>query len=177
LGYSSSHSGGGMDTTGGGMDLPQGFVDEPAHYKVFGRARNPQQQQLHHHKKTNHQTSWILPFGILMVIVLIAGYSLMAYHEQALMDHLKQDVKLEEEALSREFEEKYANLQDENQRLQSQIKEAIELKRQNEELVEESNHNRSLRQNYQKQIRQLTEYKQKIQENIQLMSKAILLEK
>jgi len=51
------------------------------------------------------------------------------------------------------------------------------LKRQNEELLEDSIHARRLRENFEKQIDQLTTYKKKMQENIQLMSRTALLEK
>ena len=164
----------------GGVDFPQAFPDDDIDPSKPGlkRAREAKRKMKNETKRDNQSAGgWIIPFLFLFGIVLVGSYYLVSYHEEQLVKHLKQDVMKHQKELSREFEVKYADLQEENEHLKKQIAEVDNLKRENEELLEDSTHARSLRQNYEKQIEQLTNYKMTMQQNIQLMSKTALLEK
>jgi septal ring factor EnvC (AmiA/AmiB activator) len=156
-----------------GADLPQAFADEVAHPKAgIRRARAEQRSQ---QKNTN--TSWILPFGIMMVLVLMASYFLVSQHEESLVKHLNRDKLLREQEMSHEFNIKYSELQEENSKLKGEIQQLLELQQQNEKLEEERRLGQTEQQVREKKIDHLTAYKKKMQENIQLMSKTALLEK
>jgi hypothetical protein len=161
-----------VDAVNGLADLPQGFADEPAH--VVGRRRR---QNLQSSGAPSGSAGWVIPFGLLMVGVVVGGYLLTSHHEQAVLDQMRTDLRRKEEAIEKDFEGKYATLQKENRELQSQIEEAHQLKLENDQLREEGGHARRLRENLELRIDRLTKYKKKMQENIQLMSKTALLEK
>jgi hypothetical protein len=165
-----------VDAVSGLADLPQAFADEPAH--VIGKRRRQNlQSSAGASSSRSNSIAWVLPFGLLMIGVLVGAYILTSYHEQAVLDQMRKDVKDEEETLMKDFEEKNGMLQQENKVLQSQIEEAQKLKIEIELLREEGGHARKLRQNLEHQIDYLKKYKTQMQENIQLMSKTALLEK
>jgi hypothetical protein len=156
-----------------GADLPQAFADEVTHPKAgIRRARAEQRSQ---QRSTN--TSWILPFGIMMVLVLMASYFLVSQHEENLVKHLNRDKLLREQEMSHEFNIKYSELQEENSKLKGEIQQLLELQQQNENLVEERRIGQTEQQVLEKKVDHLTAYKKKMHENIQLMSKTALLEK
>lgn len=157
----------------GGADIPQAFPDEsPSKVKVekyHRRKRNGKEQQ---------GNGWIITFVLLTTFVLVASYFLVSHHEKLQLEHLRRDIIHDEmEPLSREWEEKYSQLEDENLRLKKEAQEYTRLREENENLMERSSHANKLRGNQNIQIEQLSKYKKKIQENLQLMSKTALLEK
>lgn len=152
----------------GGADLPQAFAEEPSHPKAGIRRARAEQRS-----RGNTNNSWMLPFGILMVLVLVASYFLVSQHEDNLVQHLKRDEQIHEQEMSREFDVKYSELKEENIKLKRQIQQYEEMKQKNEHLINEG----SSMQDAEKNIEHLTAYKKKMQENIQLMSKTALLEK
>ena len=102
------------DETGGGLvDFPQAFPDEaPRKVKVEGRQRKRKMRD----SSGEGGNNWIASFGLLMAIVLVASYFLVSHHEQVQLDHLRQDIIHEQvEPLSRDWEEKYSALEEENQ--------------------------------------------------------------
>jgi hypothetical protein len=163
----------------GGVDFPQAFPDDDIDPSKPGlkRARDLKRKMKNDTKRDNNPGGWIVPFLVLFGIVMVGSYYLVSYHEERLVKHLKQDEVTHEKELSREFEIKYADLQEENERLKKQIADVDNLKRENEELLEDSIHARSLRENLEIQIERLSNYKKTMRQNIQLMSKTALLEK
>ena len=107
--------------------------------------------------------------------VLVAGFIIMSKHEETQLDHLRKDMFTEKiEPLSREWEEKYATLEEENEKLHKELTSKDDLEKQ-----VEKERNESLEQSEKlgKKIDQLTWSRQKLRDNIQLMSKTALLEK
>lgn len=154
----------------GGVDLPQAFADETAHPKAgIRRARAEQKRRA----GNSNNTSWILPFGILMLVVLVSSYFLVSQHEDNLVKHLKSDERIHEQEMSREFDVIYAELKQENVKLKQQLKHHQELQTENEKAAKDD----PQRIDLEKQVEQLTAYKKKMQENIQFMSKTALLKK
>jgi septal ring factor EnvC (AmiA/AmiB activator) len=156
-----------------GADLPQAFADERAHPKAGIRRALAEQRS--HDQRTN--TSWILPFGILMFLVLIASYFLVSQHEENIVQHLKRDELVHEQEMSQEFNVKYSELQEENAKLKQKMLHYQELQQQNEKFVGERMAFQAEQQKLEKKLDQLTAYKKKMHENIQLLSKTALLEK
>jgi uncharacterized protein YlxW (UPF0749 family) len=156
-----------------GADLPQAFADERPHPKAGIRRARAEQRS--HSSNTN--TAWTLPFGILMVVVVIASYFLVSQHEENLIQHLKRDEQVHAQERSREFDGKYSELQEENSKLKAEIQHYHELRQQNEKLLDERMHFQEEHQDLEKKLDSLKAYKKKMQENIQLMSKTALLEK
>ncbi|KAG7351920.1 cyclophilin type peptidyl-prolyl cis-trans isomerase [Nitzschia inconspicua] len=161
--YSIQESDDGVEVTGG-ADLPQAFADEPSHPKAGIRRARAEQRS----RANSINTSWMLPFGVLMVLVLIASYVLVSKHEDNLVKHLQRDEKIHQQEISREFDVRFSELQAENDKLRQQLHHHQDLQNQ----LDESREN-----DLKKQIEQLTAYKKKMQQNIQLMSKTALLEK
>jgi hypothetical protein len=166
----------GVDVTTVGVDLPQAFADEPAHPKA-GIRRARAEQRSRNTNNTTNTSSWILPFGILMVLVLIGSYLLVSQHETNLVQHLKRNEQVHEHEMSQKFDVMYSDLQKENSKLKGEIQRYQELLQQNEKLIDEKKHFQSKQQNLEKQVDYLTVYKKKMHDNIQLMSKTALLEK
>jgi len=148
----------------------------------------------------------MIPFGLLMVFVLVAGYFLLPQYERKILDKhsIEQDRILREQEidLSIQFDSKIAELKKENAELHKRIVNEKELKILNQQLIDEKKrlefqikdgkglhkdggiHAKQLEQRYEKEIEKLnqsnghlTTYRKKMQENIQLMSKTDLLER
>jgi hypothetical protein len=163
------------------MDLPQAFPDDtPAKLKVEQRSR------LSKSRRTPHDSSsaaaggngWMVGFGVLTLLVVVAGYYLVAHHEQVQLAHMREEIVHSQiEPLSREWEERYSNLEEERDRLTSDAQQYISIKDDNERLVAEHAQFTKLRTNMDNQLEYLTKYKTNIQQSIQQMSKTALLEK
>jgi cytochrome c-type biogenesis protein CcmH/NrfG len=157
----------------GGVDLPQAFPDEsPSKVKAEKRLRKRKA------KESPEGNGWIISFVLLMTIVLVASYFLVSHHEKVQLEHLRQDIIHDQvEPLSREWEEKYTQLEEENVRLKKAAQAFSLLGNENVKLLEEKGHANKLRENQDVQIERLTKYKKQMQESIQLMSKTASLEK
>eukprot|EP00980_Cylindrotheca_fusiformis_P005221 scaffold1119_cov120-Cylindrotheca_fusiformis.AAC.1 len=94
------------------------------------------------------------------------------------MEHLRQNIIHDKvEPLSRDWEEKYAKLEEENEELKKlsvDKAEFSETKRLLEQRFEEA---KKIREQQQDDIKHLVQYKEKMKSNIQFMSKMALLEK
>ena len=159
----------------GGVDFPQAFPDEaPRKVKVEGRQRKRKLRG----GDSEGGGNWIASFGLLMAIVLVASYFLVSHHEQRQLEHLRQDIIHEQvEPLSRDWEEKYSALEEENQRLKREAKEIASLKAENTKMKQDSGSVTKRMEDSKKKMEQLTKYKETMQANIQLLSKTLLLEK
>ena len=167
----------GMDEqeTGGAIDLPQAFPDEaPAKLKVEKRQRKRKTKRL----QEPAGSGWMISFGILVTIVVVSSYYLVKHHEKQMMDHLRSDIFHDQvEPLSKQWEEKYALLEEENEKLKREAKDVTGLQHENEELKKENGQFEKLKEQKDTRIERLVKYKKQMQENLQLMSKTILLEK
>ena len=120
----------------------------------------------------------MVTFALLVVIVLVASYFLVAEHERIQMKKFEEHVLHDQvEPLSKEWEEKYGKLQDENERLKQESKDYEMMKKENERMLENESHSDKLRQNEEKQITYYKDYQQEIHKRIQAMSHTLLLEK
>lgn len=184
-----------------GFDIPQAFADDE-HIS----SRRPQIMSRRLGSTPNKSRSWMIPFGLLMVFVLVAGYFLLPQYERKILDKhsIEQDRILREQEidLSIQFDSKIAELKKENAELHKRIVNEKELKILNQQLIDEKKrlefqikdgkglhkdggiHAKQLEQRYEKEIEKLnqsnghlTTYRKKMQENIQLMSKTDLLER
>jgi len=155
-----------------GIDLPQAVPDDgvvPSRKRVRKRVSTG---------STHVNMGWILSFGALMAVVLIAAYILMEKHEEQQIQHVKElFVHSQMEPLARQWEEKYAALEEENERLKRQQQAMEKVKEENEDITAEvlglkkTTDKQSLRIDY------LKSYQQKIKQRIKNMSKTLLLEK
>lgn len=152
-----------VDTVSGLVDLPQGFPDEPAH--VVGKRRG--RQNLQSLRGTTGSSSlWVIPFGLLMVGVLVGAYIIItSYHRQAMLDQMKD----KEETLTRAFEDKYAALELEKKQLKSQVEESYKQKVELDQLREkEETLARSLGETREALKQEKKELQSKIEESNQL---------
>jgi cyclophilin family peptidyl-prolyl cis-trans isomerase len=94
----------------------------------------------------------------------------VSQHEENLIQHLKRDEQMHELAMSEEFDAEYSELQMENIKLKNELRES-------KALLKHQNYDNKPPGDLKKKIDELTSYKKKMQENIQLLSKTILLEK
>ena len=121
---------------------------------------------------------WILKFSILVSIVLIAGYFLVEHHEEMLVKKMRQSIIHDEvEPLSKEWEEKYAKLEEENENLKRSATLNDNLRTESDRIKAEYTQQQEATKKLEKKIDQLEKYKAKMKENIQLMSKTALVEK
>lgn len=155
---------------GGGMDLPQGFADETSLPSKRSSSRR--------RKQDSGGNGWIFGFVFLLGIVVVASYYLVAHHEEQQLNHLREEIVHDQvDPLSREWEEKYADLLEENQKLVTVSEQFSALKEGNERMQEQQHQATKLRQNLDTRIEYLAKYRTTIQESIQAMHKAVLLEK
>jgi len=149
------------------VGLPQAFADEsPVKLKVETRYRKRMA------KAGENDNGWVAIFVSFVIVVSVVSYCLVQ------LEHMRKDIIHEQvESLSREWKEKYSLMEEENERLQKKAKEYIAIKERDEQLQGETERERVEQQKLNKQIDQLTKYKQQMQRNIQLMSKTALLEK
>ena len=121
---------------------------------------------------------WIFKFSLLCSIAIVAGYFLVEHHEEKLVAKMRQSVIHDElEPMSKEWEEKYVKLEEENEELKRGAKLNANLNAESDRLKEENIRREKDIKNRNKKIEQLENYKAKMQENIQLMSKTALVEK
>lgn len=160
----------------GTIDLPQAFLDDTPHkVKVEGPSRRDKGQKP---VSTGGNNGWVVKFTLLAIVVVVSSYFLVAEHEKNQLEHLREDIVHQQvEPLSREWEERYADLEEKNEKLQAQAQEYEDMKKENERLLENDSHARKLRENQENQITYLKKYKNEIQDRISLLSHALLLEK
>ena len=116
-----------------------------------------------------------LVFVVLLLGVLVAGYVVMSQHEEVQLHNLKKEMYANKiEPLSHEWEEKYAALQEENEKLHKELSSNDGLE---EEIKKERNESQEKLELEAKKVQQLQLAKQKLKENIKLMSKTALLDK
>lgn len=121
---------------------------------------------------------WVLGFGLMTLGVLIAGYLLMSRHEKVQMESLRENIIHEKvEPMSREWEEKLANLQEENEELKKEVAESSQFKETKSQLEEQIHQVEDIREKQEHDIQHLIDYKRQMQRNIELLSKTELLEK
>jgi hypothetical protein len=155
---------------GGGMDLPQGFADEASSPSKRSSSRR--------RKQDSGGNGWIFGFVFLLVIVLVASYYLVAHHEEQQLNHLREKIERDQvKPLSRELEEKIAELLEENKKLVTEAEQYSTLKEDNERIKEQQDQATNVAKNLDKRVNYLAMYKKAIQKNIQDMHKAVLLEK
>lgn len=186
----------------GGIDIPKAFVDDENPNYSNGVRRNT--SAISGKRFKGGGRSWMFTFGCLMMVVVVGGYCLVTYHEQRLMKKqlVEQDATMRELEmdLSMQFDTKIKRLETEKATLEAQIKDQKTLKIENQQLKDENHRlefrikdGKDLHKDSQtrrqagaleKQISalekdqtQLTAYKKRMQESIQLMSKTALLEK
>ena len=158
------------ETLGGGMDLPQGFADDSS----VSSKRSSRRRR----KQASGGNGWIFGFVFLLVIVLVASYYLVGHHEEKQLNHLREEiVRNQVEPLSKEWEGKYAELLEEKKKLVTEAEQYSTLKVDNERIKEQQQQATNLRNNLDKRINYLAEYRKTIQGSIQAMHKAVLLEK
>jgi len=113
---SSVYSSGGI-----GVDIPQAFMDDETGYNA-GSRRNAAAQRA---KGGGGGRSWMVTFTILMIFVLVGGYSVVSYHERKMMKSqlLEQDATMRELEidLSMKFDSQIKKLKDENGALQRKL--------------------------------------------------------
>jgi septal ring factor EnvC (AmiA/AmiB activator) len=160
----------------GGIDFPQGLHDDSSVKAKAGKSRSRKVRSAT--QQDQEGKGFMLKFSFLMTIVLVASYFLIAHHEEMQLEHLRQNIIHDElEPLSREWEEKYAKLEDENAELKRGAKAYANLKEESDRLKEEYSKQQRAREKLDKQIEQLQKYKGNMQDNIKLMSKTALVEK
>jgi transcription initiation factor IIF auxiliary subunit len=113
-----------------------------------------------------------------MLVVLAASYFLVSHHEKIQIEHVRQDIIHDKvEPLSREWEEKYAKLEEENEILKNESADKATFLDTKVQLEKQLRDGEKLRETQEDDIKHLTQYKQKMKDDIQLMSKTALLEK
>ena len=150
---------------GGAMDLPQGFVDEKEDSRHKLRRRKAAQE---------NDTKWLVPFILFFVGVMGAGFFIMHKHEQMQIQHIEKDVV---EPLTKEWEEKVAQLEEQNKELAQQAKDYFTMKEDYERIGEQLRQAGKLRQGYDNEVDYLKKYRKGIQGKIKRLSKTLLLEK
>ncbi len=165
----------------GSIDLPQGFPDDgpPRKLKVEALQQVPGKRRLRPTDPADSgTTTWIFTFSLLMIVVLAISYFLVSEHERSQIERTKQDIlHLQVEPISKEWEEKYAKLQEENERLMSHEKDYQRLKLESQQFLEKEENEQKLRAQQSKQIEYYQTYQTEIHERIQLISHSLLLEK
>ena len=195
--HSSSYS------RGKSIDIPQASGDDEAGYSN-GMRRNTTPKR---GKSATGGRSCMFTFLVLVVIVMVGGYSLVVHHERKMLKAqlVEQDATMRELEmdLSMKFDSKIKKLNEENTKLKHQMADGKELKVENQNLktknkslqVQVDNEKGKLKNARDKhkvelerlrneksnsqggQVNQLSNAKTKLQQNIQLMSKTALMEK
>jgi hypothetical protein len=124
------------------------------------------------------ENDWLLRFGLMMFVVLVASYFLVTHHEKIQIEHVRENILHDKvEPLSREWEEKYAKLEEENVNLKIEAADKATFLDSKEQLEKKLRDGEKLRETQEGDIKHLTEYKQRMKNDIQFMSKTALLEK
>ena len=103
-----------------------------------------------------------------------AGFFIMHKHEQMQIQHIEKDVV---EPLTKEWEEKVAQLEEQNKELAQQAKDYFTMKEDYERISEQLRQAGKLRQGYDNEVDYLKKYRKGIQGKIKRLSKTLLLEK
>jgi cyclophilin family peptidyl-prolyl cis-trans isomerase len=199
--YSSDDSVG--ESPGGfNNNIPRSFSCSDDDYELPG-SRRPRRSSYRNGTSGRAKKSryWMVSCGIFMAIIFVAAYLLVPHYKRVVLDQhlIEQDKILREKEmdLSIRFDSKIAELQKENKELHKKAVNEKELIILNQQLKDEKNrmefqmkdvgggaHSKELQQKYEVQIEklsrhnvQLTTYKKKMQENIQLMSRTALIER
>jgi cyclophilin family peptidyl-prolyl cis-trans isomerase len=166
------------------VDIPQAFMDDETGYNA-GTRRNSAAQRA---KSGGGGRSWMVTFTILMIFVLVAGYSVVTYHERKMMKSqlLEQDATMRELEidLSMKFDSQIRKLKDENGALQRKLTDQKSDKVTNQNLKIQTKHLEQTVKDQKEKVKKLNEEKGKVekrktklQESIQQFSKMALLEK
>lgn len=186
---SSSLYGASSNEAWGSPDIPQAFADDETGMYV----PTPSTRKLAADKKKRCKgggagRSWMTTCGIVMTFVLVTGYTYSSYHERKMIEAqlMEQDLTMRhlEIEMSEKFESKVKEMKNENAALQRQLSEQEGLKIQissrdeqivklQNELVLEKIDIKYIGDEYKKE----TTAKTKLQQNIQNLSKTLLLEK
>ena len=166
------------DNDAAGFEIPQGFNDvaaataESSSSMPNGNRGSPR-RRISEDRESN-SAGWMVKFGILVVLVVAASYFVVSKHEELQFKKIREEIVHDQvEPLSREWEEKYADLEEENQRL----KKYSTLQGDMDKLLLEKKEFTELRKTMEGKIHSLEQYKRKMQQNIQLLSSTMLLEK
>lgn len=158
------------------LGVDSGAIDDAGEKPKVRKSRSRRRKRVEEDNSNNGW--WILKFSVLCSIALVAGYFLVEHHEEKLVAKMRQSVIHDElEPLSKEWEEKYAKLEEENEELQRGAKLNANLNAESDRLKEENTRYEKEMKNRNKKIEQLENQKAKMKENIQLMSKTALVEK
>lgn len=165
------------------IDLPQAFPDDVPPRKQKGDYYSRQHNR---HVTTtdrepvhnNGKAAWFITFTLLILVVLGSAYFFASEHEKVQIEHVRQDIfRHKLEPLSRQWEEKYARLQDENERLKSHEQEFKRMQLEHKQLIESQDQQQKSMLEQNKQIEYYRTYQERIHERIKLVSRALLLEK
>ena len=121
---------------------------------------------------------WIISVSALLVLIIVASYFLIAELEKRHVQNVRK-VFVHElvEPLAKEWEQKYATLEEENERLRNEEREVLVMKEENNQMIEREASLKKATGTQRKHIDYLKGYQRKIQRRIQKMSKKLLLEK
>eukprot|EP00934_Nitzschia_sp_Nitz4_P001994 Nitzschia sp. Nitz4//scaffold1_size375055//132931//134143//NITZ4_000252-RA/size375055-augustus-gene-0.714-mRNA-1//-1//CDS//3329540973//1994//frame0 len=160
-------------------DLPQAFPDDdlPVKEKVEEPVRRRQRGKPSS-SSSGSSSSWVIPFTLLVIVVVVVSYFLVEKHEEARLEHLRKDIVHDQiEPLSKQWEVKYANLQEENENLRSQLQELEELRTENRKLHSGQDNTEQELETQQHLVEYFKKYKVEIKRRIKMMSHSLLLEK
>lgn len=165
----------------GMIDFPQGFADDGGPRKVKveeGPQRAGKRKLRPADTDIKGNSSWVIKFAILMVVVLIAAYYLVAEHEKSQLEHAREDFVNEQvEPLSKKWEFKYAKLEGENEKLATHEREYLQLKEEHDVLLARESKREERIESLNEKVEYYKGYQVNIQQRIQLMSHALVLEK
>ena len=106
------------------------------------------------------------------------GFFFATKHEEAQLENLRKSLmKNQVEPIARNWEEKYANLQEENEQLRKQAKELEDLRSKNQRILEKEEELKKLQEDQEKSISYYEKYSKDIHNRIQEMSRSLVLEK
>ena len=158
-------------------EIPQGFTDVAAAAvgaSTISNGKKGRKRRQRAEVQESNGASWTVQFGFLVILVVAASYYVVSQHEAMQFKKIREEIVHDQvEPLSREWEEKYADLVEENERL----KKASTNQQDIDKLVEEKKQFGELREAMEGKIQTLEHYKRKMQRSIQLLSHNILLEK
>jgi cyclophilin family peptidyl-prolyl cis-trans isomerase len=158
-----------------GLDLSLGIPDEGATRKIIARSMSGGKSN-RHASPGSTSSGWIISVSVLMLLIITASYFLIAEVEKRHVQNVSEVfVHKYVEPLAKEWEEKYATLEEENERLKNQETGLQVLKSEGNQMIEREAS--QITENQGKRIDYLKEYQRKIQRRIKKMSKTLLLEK
>jgi septal ring factor EnvC (AmiA/AmiB activator) len=163
----------------GTMELPQAFPDDgPTSRKVKVEGRQRKRKPGTPGQSSRGSSGWVITFSLLTVVVLVAAYFLIAEHEKTQIEHAREDVVHQQvEPLSKEWEQKYAKLEEENEQMKSHEMEYERMKSKTEKMIETENQQKKQIETQLERIEYFKKYRQEIKQRIKLMSHSVLVEK